>query len=374
MPKKKKKRMSLENLKDLEAEPEKIPRKNKIPQKPTTSKSIIQEKSPSDEPVNEELEKLFEQLNKWKIAHRVNSDMQMQYRDTVRECKEIREDLKKEIADIRTIANTAKNQRDKINEKVNELKKQRSEANEKIKEYKNKRDEKWTEVKQIREQFRNMINQKKDLREKLFKAKKLSQIIESLDWELQTVSMDWEKECELMDQIEDMFHQFEQIKEVKKFKDISNILDNYSSQLDKLRTEANQYHQLMLDFVEESNFIHNQILESVKESDQYHSEMITSFEKTNKLQIQEEEAHQNMMNAVQELNLLRKGEQEIERELQIVRKKLGKLREKEEALKSKETKKILDEKAQKILKKYKAGQKLTINEFRILMRTDKLKE
>ena len=241
MPKKKKIRQSLENLKDLETGPEKIPKEKKLIPEKTETESKVQEKSLPDKMENKKLDELLGQLNKWKVALKVNHDMQSEYRIRIKEFKDLRDDLKAEINEIREIALNAKEKRDKINEKVDGLKKQRDEANQKIKEYKEKRDERWSQVRQIRDQFRNILNQKKDLRDKLFKARKLSEIIDSLDWELQTISMSWEKECELMDQIEELFHQLDELKELKKFKSISDSLKDYSGQIEKFKSEANQF-------------------------------------------------------------------------------------------------------------------------------------
>lgn len=373
MSKKNKKRLSLENLKDLEIGTEKVPKEPKSLPVEIKEKPKIQSKPLSDEIVDQELDALFGQLNKWKVARSVNIDMQKEHRAKIRENKELRESLKSEIKEIRELANKTKEQRDKINEKVNQLKNQRTEANQKINEYKNIRDEKWTQVKQIREQFKTLINEKKGFKDKLKKAQEINKIIESLDWEIQTVSMSWEKECELMDEIENLFHELESMKELKEFKNISTMVEYNSEQLEKLKTEANQYHQLMLDFVNESNHIHNQILEMVKESEQYHSDMITNFEKANKLRTQEEEAQQNMINSIKELDPLKKGEEEILKELQIVRKKLSKYRQKEDASKTKDMQTVLDTKVEEALKKYKSGQKLTFDEFRILLDKDMLK-
>jgi len=367
--------MSLENLKDLEEGLKEVPKKVvNFPEPTNVVEKTIIKKTETDEIYNKEVEKLLDELKKWKIAFKVNHDMQRSHRAVIQEYKWMREEYKFEKNELRAKAAEAKNERDKINKIVNELKKQRQGANQKIKEYKSKRDEKWSEVKRIREHFKNFLNQKQELKDKIYKAQKITKIIESLDWELQTTSMSWEKECELMEQIENFIHQLEKIEELKQFRNITSLIERSVNQIDSLKTDANQFHQLMLDFVEESNFIHNQILENVKQSEIYHKIMIENYEKANKLQIQEDEAHNMMIDAVQEINMLKKGEQEIEKELQAVKRKLGKLREKENVVKKKEEKKIFDQKAKKALEKYKSGKKLTFNELRILMDANMLND
>ena len=143
--------------------------------------------------------------------------------------------------------------------------------------------------------------------------------------------------------------------------------------VDELKNEASKYHELMLQCVRDSEETHQNLIRKVKESEKYHNEMSAKFAKCDGLRVEEKNAHQLMVESLRELDLLKKGSDQAKKEIDRMKKKLSSEKRKYGSKKNKKFERSLDLKAKKALVKYKAGEKLTFEEYQILMRRDLLK-
>ncbi|MHA1650627.1 MAG: hypothetical protein ACTSYB_10580 [Candidatus Helarchaeota archaeon] len=318
-------------------------------------------------------EDLFMQLEKWQAALRLNKKLQANYRDEITKYRNLRDQLKEEIKILREEALKEKQIRDSINNEVAKLKNDRSAANAQIAELKKKRNTAWEEVKKIRNSLREIINRQKDSKRKLKKVYPLMKRLEELDWTIMTKTMPFEKEQEIMNQIDQIVNEIAIHQREFDYNTITLDFEEAKKQIDELKELAQQYHELMLQTVADGEKIHARILELVKESEKHHQNMLDLFAKIEPLKEQEEEAHQNMVKNIKELELLEKGKQEIYKELRAIEKKFAYLKHLETLKKLEEQEKILDQKAQEAFAKYQSGKKLTMTEFSLLLKKGLIK-
>ena len=379
MAKKKKIKLSLENLKDFEPQPQTVIENGVyIPNKDeeVVNEDIIVENSNRDtdtEYLTPKEENLYKQIEKWKVALSINRKMQDDSNVKVTEWKTKRDELKEEIKKFRMEALEAKKKRDAINEEITKLKNDRNEVNQKTQEFKSKRNELYSKTKKLRKELTNVLSEKKELKAQLDKVRKIQKKIDQLEWVHQTKPMSWEEEKSIMERIESLYTELKKFDEVQKQIELSEELNSKFKNIDDLKNEASKYHKLMLQCVRDSEEIHQNLIKKVKESEKYHNEMTTKFAKCDSFRVEEKNAHQSMVESLRELDLLRKGSDQAKKEIDRMKKKLSSEKKKYGSKKNKKFERSLDLKAKKALVKYKAGEKLTFEEYQILMRRDMLK-
>ncbi|MHA1784914.1 MAG: coiled-coil protein [Candidatus Helarchaeota archaeon] len=378
MAKKKKIKLSLENLKDFDPAPETVITNGiYIPQR----KVEVQEtKEKENEVLDSEVEYLtpkeeglYKQIEKWKIALSINKKMRDDSQLKIKDWKTKRDELKEEIKEHRAKALEAKLKRDKINQEITKLKNERNETNKKTQEFKKKRNELYNKTKKLRKELTQVLSEKKELKAQLEKVRKIQKKIDQLEWVHQTKPMTWEDEKGIMERIESLYSELNKFEEVQKQISLSEELNTKFKSIDEMKNEASKYHELMLQCVKESEDIHQKLIRKVKESENYHNEMSNHFAQCDKLRIEEKNAHQLMVENLRELDLLRKGSEQAKKEIDRMKKKLSSVKKKYKGKKNKKFEHSLNIKAKNALTKYKAGEKLTFEEYQILMRRDLLK-
>ncbi|MFX1294190.1 MAG: hypothetical protein ACFFD2_04950, partial [Promethearchaeota archaeon] len=291
-------------------------------------------------------------FKKWQAALQMNRKLQMNYREEIIRFKNSRDELKEEIKDIREKAFKEKEIRDKINKEVAQLKQDRSAANTQIVDLKSRRNAAWEQVKHIRNQLRDLINRQKDAKQKLKSTYPMMKQLEELDWVIMTKSMPFEKEQEIMDQIDQLINEVAKQKSYLIYDTVTLDFEEAKTQIDELKEVAQQFHDLMLQTVSDGKKIHACILDLVKESEKHHQIMQDYFDKTKPLMEKEGAAHQNMINNIKELELLKKGEEEIYKEIRAIEKKFAYLKHLETVKKIEAQEKLLNQKVQEALVKY----------------------
>lgn len=325
-----------------------------------------------------DLEELFARLDKWKAALRFNRDLQSRYSEEITKWRTLRDQLKDEIYALRDEALEAKAKRDEINAEVAKLKVDRSAAGSQIATLKQKRNEAWNQVKNIRAQLREIINEQRDARYQLRSVYPMLRRVEELDWAIMTTSMPFTQEEAMMDEIENIINEISKTKQTVTFENITLDFEDAKRQIDEFRAAAEQYHQLMIQTVQDGDDIHASILTLVKKSEPHHQRMIEFFNKMDEIRTEEEDAHQKMMENVKELEMLRQGLDEIYNEIRAIEKQISyfknlEMMEKARVKKAKEEK-ILDKNIQEALAKYQSGKKLTMIEFNLLLKKGLLKK
>ncbi|MHA1267048.1 MAG: hypothetical protein ACTSRS_17550 [Candidatus Helarchaeota archaeon] len=326
----------------------------------------------------QDVENLYARHKKWKAALQFNKNLQSRYTQEIAKWRTLRDQLKEEIQAIREEALAEKNKRDEINAEVARLKEDRAAANTQIALLKEKRNESWDKVKAIRERLRAIINQQKEAKQQLKPIFPLMKRLEEIEWTIITKSIPFEQEEALMDEYERIIAEIsKRRKEVSL--DIATInFEEAKRQIDEFRAAAQKYHELMIQTVQGGEEIHTRILSLVKKSEPHHQKMIELFSQIDQLKAEEEAAHQKMIENVKELEMLRKGRDEIFKELRAIEKKLAYIRAKKAMVKAQlqeaKEKELLDKKTEIAFAKYKAGKKLDMHEFTLLMKKGLLKK
>jgi len=318
-------------------------------------------------------EKLYAQLEKWQAARRFNQNLQANYSQEITRWRTERDQFKDQIKALRENALDEKAKRDEINLEVTKLKEDRSAANTQIAELKQKRNESWEQVKNIRSKLKEIIERRKTAKEKLRPVYPLIKRMEEIDWAITTTSMPFEKEQSLMNEMENIIAEISKRQGDINLEDITIDFEEAKKQIEELKINAQQYHELMLQTVTDGAIIHNRIKELVKESEVHHLAMQDYFSKIEELRKHEEEAHQKMLDPLKELELLRKGMEEIYKEIRIIEKKFNLIKQRELVKKAQADQKILDKKTEAAYAKYQDGKKLSMDEFGLLMKKGLIK-
>ncbi|MHA1130939.1 MAG: coiled-coil protein [Candidatus Helarchaeota archaeon] len=318
-------------------------------------------------------DELYSKLEKWKAALRMNRELQSNYRDEITKYRDQRDELKNEIKMLREAALKEKDLRDSFNDTVAKLKEDRSAANTQIAILKKKRNDAWENVRQIRNTLKIIIERQKDARIQMKSLYPMFKRLEELDWTIMTKSMPFEKEKELMNQIDEIVSCIADHRTQIDFKVVSMDFDEAKKRIDELKEAAQQYHELMIQTVADGEKIHARILELVKESEKHHQAMKELFAQIDPIKADEELAHQKMVDNIKELQMLEQGKDEIYKEIRAVEKKLAYFKHLEALNRAKEEQKILDQKTQEALTKYQSGKKLSMDEFTLLMKKGLLK-
>ncbi len=320
-----------------------------------------------------EKEKLYAQLEKWQAALRMNKHLQSNYRDEVIKYRTLRDQLQDQIKSIRDEALKEKDLRDNINLQVAKLKEDRSSASTQIADLKQKRNDAWDQVKQIRTSLKELISRQKDAKKQLKSIYPMLKRLEELDWTIMTQSMPFEKEQNMMNEIDQIVSEIAKEKGFINYDHVILDFDAAKKQIDELKEVAQQYHNLMIQTVEDNDKIHAKIQDLVKESEKHHQAMQELFAQIDPLKKEEEAAHQSMVENLKEVQLLETGKEEIYKEIRVIEKQFAHFKTLEMQQKVAEQEKILDKKAQEALAKLESGKKLSMDEFGLLLKKGLIK-
>jgi len=312
-------------------------------------------------------EKLLAELKKCKVALKLNKEMQKNYDIEIRKLKEIRDDNNEIVSKLIEKAKEQKILRDSYNKEFQQLKEKRNIIRTQISEYKAERDSKWILYKEFKNQFHELLNQKKQMKKNSGKMKRIISEILELDWKLQTESMDFEKEKELVKRIEILNAKINNNSEYQDIKAIDLELNELIKNLDEFRTSANHYHKLMVDLIPEIEKIQTRMDELYQLGNEHHKKLMEYNDKINEIKKISDDAHQEMIKKIKDVQLLRKGYDSKLEEIKEIEAKLEKISQKEKIIRREKFVKIELQRAQELLEKHKSNIQLSFEEIGFLL-------
>lgn len=312
-------------------------------------------------------EKLYTDLNKCKVALKLNKEMQSKYDSEIREFKETRDEYNEKFSELIEKGKEEKILRDSYNREFQQLKQKKDDLHDQISEYKAERDSKWILYKEFKNQFRELLEEKNKLKRSSNSARKMIDTILMLDWKFQTTSMDFEEERRLVEKIEELQSKIDKNQKYQDLKMINLELDELIKNLDEFRESANHYHQLMTELYPKTEELQEKMDEVFNTADIHHEKMVQFYDEANEIKAEADKAHEQMVEKIQAVQLLRKGYESKEKELEIIKSRLGKIKYEESLERRQKYIEIEDNRAKEILAKHKANEQLTFDEIGFLM-------
>jgi len=267
--------------------------------------------------------------------------------------------LREKRDELNTTAQQLVKERDKLNAQVAEwLKKardhreKRDEYNQKVAEFKLKRDEIYANLKdKIDERQDNENEPEEEKRKPATPVHVLRRRIRELDWSLQTQVLDLKREREIIEQIAELESELKAAEEaVEKRKESA-----------KARTEIDDLRLLM-------NAHHNSVLEFARLSQEENQLMIEAYAEVDALRKKADESHRQYLETRREADETHRRYIESKQKNNRLRKELGEIRIRRRVEKIQELEERLEEKAAAALEKHKRGERLTMEEFSLLMK------
>lgn len=276
------------------------------------------------------------------------------------------------LAEISRLAETLREKRDTLNSEAQQLVKdrdslnaqvaewlskarehreKRDEYNQKVAEFKVKRDEIYSKLKEKVDERQGTENEAEEIRKKAAApAHILRRKIRELDWSLQTQVLDLKREREIIEQIGELEGELNVAEEaVEKRKESA-----------KTRTEIEDFRLLM-------NAHHNSVLEFARLSQEENQHMIEAYTEVDALRKRADEAHRRYLETRREADETHHRFIEAKQENGRLRKELGEVRVRRRVEKLQAIEERLEEKASTALEKFKRGERLTMEEFSLLM-------
>lgn len=283
------------------------------------------------------------------------------------------EDAVLQLAEINRLATSLREKRDELNAEAQKLVKERDKLNaqvadwlSKAREHREKRDEynqKVAEFKLKRDEIYTKLKDKVDERqfdeddsEKILKKASapphvLRRKIRELDWSLQTQVLDLKREKEIIEQIAELEAKLKLAEEAATKRKESA----------KARTEIEDLRLLM-------NAHHNSVLEFARLSQEENQHMIEAYAEVDALRKRADESHRQYLETRREADETHRRYIEARQENSRLRKELGEIRVRRRVEKIQEIEERLEEKATVALEKHKRGERLTMEEFSLLMK------
>jgi len=285
----------------------------------------------------------------------------------------VAEDAVLQLAEINRLTTTLREKRDGLNTEAQQLVKERDKLNaqvaewlSKAREHREKRDEyneKVADFKTKRDEIYNKLKDKVDERqdneedaeEKKKKASPPSHVlrrkIRELDWSLQTQVLDLKREREIIEQIAELEGELKVAEEAAAKRKESA----------KARTEIEDLRLLM-------NAHHNSVLEFARLSQEENQHMIEAYAEVDALRKRADEAHRRYLDTRREADETHRRYIEARQENSRLRKELGEIRVRQRVEKIQALEERLEEKTSIALEKHKRGERLTMEEFSLLMK------
>ena len=296
--------------------------------------------------------------------------------ETTIEDQENSEDMIVRLSKLEEAINSLRDNRNEYNQLTKDALSRRNEINEQInellakaKDYMAKRDERNNQVKILKKKRKDLqeslqknkaildelvekepeVNQG-DMRRKRRKMGALNRQIDKLEWELQTSVLTPEKE-----------------------KEIIKILESLSDQINKIAEEVHittQQTQLWKDISasqKQINSLHIQIIDMAKESQIYHNIMNQNFQEVNALRKSANNHHKKFLDNKKQADNYHRDFLAKVTEKNELRNKFKETQQKMRKQMEKRLRDNLEESTKKAFEKYKNGENLSMEEFRLLV-------
>ena len=268
----------------------------------------------------------------------------------------------------------------KTREEINELKAERDSINEKVKLLKQQRDAIRVKADPFTEEIKVRMEKIAELKKKVPRESQqsLREELDAIEWKIQTTSLDLQEEKRLIEdvkQLETLLSSYKKIDlQNKKIKDLM-------AQRKIIEEEADVFHKELTDLAKKSQEIHSQMIEKVNtakiskaQADSLHQAYIKTKEENVLLYVKIAE----LIGQIRGLRASMKEEEKARRasaQLAYKEREMA-LKEKEKA--DKEKQEVVKQKQQEIKEKLGAeardklqkGQKLSWNEFQLVMGDD----
>ena len=277
------------------------------------------------------------------------------------------------LAEINRLTTSLREKRDGLNDEAKQLMKERDalnaqvadrlkqarehrekrdEYNQKVAEFKAKRDEIYAKLKSKVEEREDTEEEAEEIKNKTSApVHVLRRKIRELDWSLQTQVLDLKHEREIIEQIATL-------EEELKVADDAAAKRKESA---KTRTEIEDFRLLM-------NAHHNSVLEFARLSQEENQRMIEAYAEVDALRKEADEAHRRYLMTRKEADETHRQYIETKQENSRLRKELSEVRVRRRVEKLQEIEERLEEKASTALEKFKRGERLTMEEFSLLMK------
>ncbi|MFX1564115.1 MAG: coiled-coil protein [Promethearchaeota archaeon] len=275
------------------------------------------------------------------------------------EISRLTETLREKRDALNTDAQELVKERDRLNAlvaewlaKAREHREKRDEYNQKVAEFKIKRDEvhqqlqEKTEVKQNSEDEAQRIQKSVSTPAHILRRK-----IRELDWTLQTSVLELKQEREIIEQIAELEAELKVAEDALEKQQESA---RTRTEIDDLRLLMNAHHATVLEFARLSQEENQRMIEAYAEVDTLRKQADEAHRQFLETRREADEMHQRFIEARQENGRLRKEISEVR-----IRHRVEKLHALEERL---------EQKASVALEKFKRGDRLTMEEFSLLMK------
>ncbi len=271
-----------------------------------------------------------------------------------------RKELIDKLHELNNKRNELRSQRDKNNKLARELfdeartaKEKRDQINEEVQVRKQMRDILREDADKIGKRIIELGSQMKNI--SVPKNRRVGDRIRKLERQLETTPfLTKEMEKQTLTQLEELSSEFEKLEQ---FKDLRSEFRDIKNKLRHMQTEIKTYHTSVTTLAQESQIHQEKLIESTKnarkvkiESDESHAEVIALSSSISGIR----KKLDGLTGKVKKLS------NELGAEIQAARKA-----RKSEVRRAREHK--LDTKAEEILVKYKDGNSLTLDEFKVLM-------
>ena len=255
---------------------------------------------------------------------------------------------------LRKAMDEYKQKRDEYNMKVKELaeqlkelKKSRDENNSKVAFYKEIRQTLRKKRKELLEEYRAL---KENVRKPKTSSWKIRQLIDKLEWRLQTVPMTIEQENAIVSRIRELEEKLDEIKEQEeKYKRLKEL----RKEISKLTEEIKKYHELVVQHAKQSQEIHQKIIQLREEINKYRQEADKYH--ANYTRLKEE-----VNSKLEELTKLEQKRRELYSKIKEISIRVA---AEKAAQKIRREKELIEEKAKIAMDKLQRGEQLTFEEF-----------
>ncbi len=271
---------------------------------------------------------------------------------------------RKDLIDKLRGCNSKRDELRSIRDKNNHLSRELFEG---ARDSKEKRDQINEEV-QVRKQMRDILREDADKIGKRIielgaqlknmgipKNRKVGDRIRRLERQLETTPfLTKEMEKQTLQQLEELSSEFEKLEQ---FKDLRSEFRDIQSKLRHMQTEIKTYHTSVTTLAQESQI--------------HQDKMIAATKEAKKIKEEADASHAEIIALSSTISAIRKELDGLTQEVKKVSSEVGEQTQAARKAKKTEAKKVreqrLDAKAEEILVRYKDGDKLTLDEFKVLM-------
>ena len=271
-----------------------------------------------------------------------------------------RKELIDKLHELNNKRNELRSQRDKNNKLARELfdeartaKEKRDQINEEVQVRKQMRDILREDADKIGKRIIELGSQMKNI--SVPKNRRVGDRIRKLERQLETTPfLTKEMEKQTLTQLEELSSEFEKLEQ---FKDLRSEFRDIKNKLRHMQTEIKTYHTSVTTLAQESQIHQEKLIESTKNA--------------RKVKVESDESHAEVIALSSSISGIRKELDGLTGEVKKLSNELGaeiqaaRKARKSEVRRAREHK--LDTKAEEILVKYKDGNSLTLDEFKVLM-------